>query len=101
MQCFLLTAFAFFLADVISKQLNLEEISNFVRTFSVPASTALSALLLIVLVYYQIYLATGKYVMDGIRRTVLDKEKSMVLIEDERKGEVKPKNNILFLLSRV
>jgi hypothetical protein len=88
---FLLTAFAFFLADVISKQLNLEEISNFVRTFSVPASTALSALLLIVLVYYQIYLATGKYVMDGIRRTVLDKEKSMVLIEDERKGEVKPK----------
>lgn len=93
---FLLTAFAFFLADVISKQLNLEEISNFVRTFSVPASTALSALLLIVLVYYQIYLATGKYVMDGIRRTVLDKEKSMVLIEDERKGEVKPKKTIFY-----
>ncbi len=88
---FLLMAFGIFLTDEISRALSLEEVSSFVKTFLVPISIVPSALLLILVVYYQISLATGRYMMDGIRRTILDKEESIVLIEDERRGEVKPK----------
>ncbi len=91
MVLFLLMAFGIFLTDEISRELSLEEVSSFVKTFLVPISIVPSALLLILVVYYQISLATGRYMMDGIRRTILDKEKGIVLIEDERRGEVKPK----------
>ncbi len=88
---FLLMAFGIFLTDEISRELSLEEVSSFVKTFLVPISIVPSALLLILVVYYQISLATGRYMMDGIRRTILDKEEGIVLIEDERRGKVKPK----------
>ncbi len=88
---FLLMALGLPLTDLISIELNLEEVSSFVKTFSVPVSRVLSALLLTLVVYYQISLATGRYVMDGIGRTILDKEKGIILIEDERRGKVKPK----------
>ncbi len=88
---FLLMALGLPLTYLISRELNLGEVSSFVKTFSVPVSIVLSALLLTLVVYYQISLATGRYLMDGIRRTILDKEKGIILIEDERSGEVKPK----------